>query len=177
MNSAPDNSNVLFSARQLSEKIKELGNKITNDFKNKKLTILVVLKGSFIFAADLVREIDLPLNIEFIGLKSYGDRTSSSGVVQITMDLKHPIEGEHVLIIEDIVDTGLTIDYLKKNLATRNPAKIYLAALLHKKQSTKIPVKIDYLGFEVPDKFVVGYGLDLAGKYRNLPYIGHINIS
>ncbi|MBN2801750.1 MAG: hypoxanthine phosphoribosyltransferase [Deltaproteobacteria bacterium] len=174
MNYTPENSQILFTEEQIQSRIEELGKKITNDFAGKSLTMLVVLKGSFIFASDLARHIKLPMNIEFIGLRSYGDRISSSGVVEITMDLKHPIKDEEVLIVEDIVDTGLTIDYLIKNLKTRAPKNIYLASLLHKKEMTKLPVKIDYLGFEVPDKFVVGYGLDHAGKYRNLPFITHI---
>jgi hypoxanthine phosphoribosyltransferase len=174
MNSEPENCSVLFSQEQLSLRIAEMGRQITSDFAEKNLTALVVLKGSFIFAADLVRAIDLPLNVEFIGLRSYGDRQTTSGVVQITMDVKHPLEGQDILIIEDIVDTGLTIDYLKKNLSTRNPASIKLATLLHKPESAKVAVDIDYTGFEVPDIFIVGYGLDLAGKYRNLPCIGHI---
>lgn len=170
-----ENYHTLFSKVQIAERVATLGRQITSDYESKRLTVLIVLKGSYIFAADLVRHIDLPLNTEFIGLRSYGDRTTSSGVVQITMDVKHPLAGEDVLIVEDIVDSGLTLAYLSKNLATRAPASLKLAALLHKPSRTKVEVPIEYLGFEVPDKFVVGYGLDYAGKYRNIPEIGYLD--
>ena len=163
---------TLISKKDIALKVKELGKKITDDYRGKPLTLLVVLKGSFVFAADLAREIDLPLNIEFIGLKSYGNQTSSSGVVQITMDVKHPLENQHVLVVEDIVDTGLTLHYLFENLLTRNPLSLKLATLLHKPSRTQKEIKIDYLGFTVPNKFVVGCGMDFDGKYRNLPHIG-----
>ncbi len=149
-----------------------MGRQITEDYRGKSLTALVVLKGSFIFAADLLRTIDLPLMVEFIGLRSYGAQHSSSGVVEITMDVKHPLRDHDVLIVEDIVDTGLTISYLRENLGTRMPASVRLAALLRKPARTVVDVPIDYLGFTVPDRFVVGYGLDDAGKMRNLPFIG-----
>lgn len=168
----PSTFKSLISKADIASRVAALGKAINRDYAGKKLTALVVLKGSFVFASDLVREITLPLNVEFIGLRSYGDRITTSGVVEITLDVKHPLEGENVLIIEDIVDTGLTLDYLMKNLATRNPASIKLASLLHKPSRTIKKVPIDYLGFEVPDKFVVGYGLDYAGKYRNIPEIG-----
>jgi hypoxanthine phosphoribosyltransferase len=131
-----------------------------------------VLKGSFIFASDLLRAIDVPMKVEFIGLRSYGSRTSTSGVVEITMDVKYSLTGHDVLIIEDIVDTGLTLDYLMNNLATRKPASIKLASLLHKPDRAVRDVSIDYLGFTIPNEFVIGYGLDFDGRYRNLPYIG-----
>jgi hypoxanthine phosphoribosyltransferase len=134
--------------------------------------VLVVLKGSFIFAADLVRSIDLPLHVDFIGLRSYGPSRETSGVVQITMDVKHPLGDQHVLVVEDIIDTGLTIAYLMDNLRTRKPVSLSLASLLHKPSRTVQPVSIDYLGFTIPDRYVVGYGLDDAGLLRNLPYIG-----
>jgi hypoxanthine phosphoribosyltransferase len=131
-----------------------------------------VLKGSFVFASDLMRAIDLPLRIDFLGTRSYGEGTESSGVVQITQDLSKPIEHEDVIIVEDIVDTGLTIAHLMDLLRTRQPRSVKVCSLLHKPARAKVEVKIDYLGFKIEDKFVVGYGLDFAEKYRNLPYIG-----
>ena len=159
----------LLDAAAISARVRELGAQITAAYAGQELTALVVLKGSFVFAADLLRAIDLPIKVEFIGLRSYGSRTSTSGVVEITLDAKYPLTGKNVLIIEDIVDTGLTLSYLLDNLATRKPASIKLASLLHKPARTIEPVEIDFLGFEVPDAFVVGYGLDLAGRFRNLP--------
>jgi len=130
-----------------------------------------VLKGSFVFMADLARAIDLPLRVEFLGVRSYGEGTTSSGVVQITQDLSRPIEGEDILLVEDIVDTGLTIAHLLDLFRTRHPSSIKVCALLHKPARTRIQVPVDYLGFTIEDKFVVGYGLDWAEKYRNLPSI------
>ena len=133
--------------------------------------MVVILKGSFVFAADLARAIDLPLSIEFFGCRSY-EGSSSSGVVQTTLDLTKPIEGKHVIIVEDIVDTGLTMEYMRDNFETRHPASLKLASLLHKPARTKVPVDIDYLGFTIEDVFVIGYGLDFDERYRNLPYLG-----
>ncbi len=162
----------LFEPRAIRERVEELGHRIAADYLGRELTALVVLKGSFVFAADLLRSIGLPLAaVEFIGLRSYGSRTSTSGVVEITLDAKYPLVDKHVLIIEDIVDTGLTLSFLRENLSTRLPASIRLAALLHKPARTVKPVPIDYLGFTIPDEFVVGYGLDHDGRYRNLPGI------
>jgi hypoxanthine phosphoribosyltransferase len=163
---------VLLDAETIQQRVAEMGREITRDYAGREPTILVVLKGSFVFAADLIRHIDVPVNVEFIGLRSYGSRRTTSGVVEITMDVKHPLNGHHVLIVEDIVDTGLTISYLQQNLAARMPESVRLASLLHKPSKTKVPVTLDYLGFEVPDLFVVGYGLDDQGIGRNLPYIG-----
>jgi len=134
--------------------------------------LLGVLKGSYIFISDLARAIDLPLSVDFIGLSSYGEATESSGVVKITSDLAQPIEGKHVLIVEDIVDTGLTMRYLLDNLATRRPASVKLCTLLHKPSRARTRIPIDYLGFQIEDRFVVGYGLDHGDKYRNVPFIG-----
>jgi len=163
---------VLLDAETIAQRVREMGAQITKDYANKKLKVLVVLKGSFIFASDLVRAIDLPLTVEFIGLRSYGSGRTSSGSVEITLDVKYPLEGEDVLIVEDIVDTGLTISYLRKNLTTRMPASVKLASLLHKPSRTKVEVPIEYLGFTIPDRWVVGYGLDDDGLLRNLPYVG-----
>jgi hypoxanthine phosphoribosyltransferase len=158
----------------IAARVKALGEQITSDYAGKSLVLLCVLKGSFVFAADLVRSIDLPLRVEFLGVRSYGDDTRSSGVVQITQDLTRPIVGDHVLIIEDIVDTGLTLAYLREQLLARLPASVKVCALLHKPSRTVTPVEIDYLGFKIDDVFVVGYGLDHAERHRNLPYVGVI---
>ena len=173
----PEVKEILLDAKTIARRVAELGQRISKDYAGKSLTALVVLKGSFIFAADLLRAIDVPMKVEFIGLRSYGSRTSTSGVVEITMDVKYPLTGHDVLIIEDIVDTGLTLDYLKNNLATRKPASIKLASLLHKPDRGVKDVSIDYLGFTVPNEFMIGYGLDFDGRYRNLPYVGIMKIS
>ena len=175
MNWLPPEYHRLFSQQEIQQRVRALGARITTDYQNSNLTVLVVLKGSFMFASDLVRAIEQPMNVEFIGLRSYGDRTSTSGVVEITLDVKHPLTGEDVLIVEDIVDTGLTLDYLMKNLATRKPKSIQLATMLNKPARRLTPVDVNYIGFEIPDRFVVGYGLDYAGKYRNLPEIGYLD--
>jgi len=161
----------LIDASTIAQRVIELAHEITHDYLGKDLLIVPVLKGSYVFAADLVRHIDLDLSVDFLGVRSYGDAQETTGVVEITTDLSHPIEGKHVILVEDIVDTGLTISYLYKNLATRRPASVKLASLLHKPSRTRKPVKIDYLGFTVDDVFVVGYGLDHAQKFRNLPYL------
>jgi hypoxanthine phosphoribosyltransferase len=161
----------LIDAGKIARRVGELGRSITHDYLGKQLVIVPVLKGSYVFAADLVRHIDLDVAIDFLGVRSYGDDQESSGVVQITTDLSHSIEGKHVILVEDIVDTGLTVSYLSENLATRQPASVRIAALLHKPSRTRIPVDIDYLGFTVDDVFIVGYGLDYAQKFRNLPYL------
>lgn len=164
---------TLITAEQIAQRIGELGQKIAADYADKELVIVCVLKGSFLFAADLARAISSTnVQIEFLGLQSYGDATKSSGIVQITYDLTRPIAGKHVLVVEDIVDTGLTMTYLLENLATRHPASVRLCSLLHKPSRQLRPVEIDYLGFTIPDLFVIGYGLDFAQRYRNLPFIG-----
>jgi hypoxanthine phosphoribosyltransferase len=163
----------LYSAEQLAARIRELGVEIARDYGERELVLVGVLKGSFCFLADLARAIpSTQVRVEFLGLASYGDETRSSGVVQITSDLTKPVDGQHVLVVEDIVDTGLTMDYLMDNLRTRHPASVKLCALLHKPSRQKKEIKIDYLGFTIPDLFVVGYGLDYAQRFRNLPYIG-----
>ena len=163
----------LLSAETIAARVAELGAQIARDYDGKELVLIAVLKGSYMFVADLARHIPGPMvQVEFLGLQSYGDETRSSGVVQITYDLSKPVEGKHVLIVEDIVDTGLTMAYLLENLATRHPASVRLCALLHKPSRTIKPVTIDYLGFTIEDLFVVGYGLDFAQRYRNLPFLG-----
>lgn len=166
------NIKIMISEEQLQKRITELGQQITNDYKDKDFTIIGVLNGCFIFFADLTRQIDLPVICDFLGLSSYGSATKSSGVVQITKDLSNPVENRHILIVEDIIDTGLTMSYLLKNLETRKPASIKICSLLSKPSRRKIETQIDYLGFTIEDNFVVGYGLDYDGVYRNLPYIG-----
>jgi hypoxanthine phosphoribosyltransferase len=168
---------TLITREALAARVQELGRAITRDYQGRELMLVGVLKGSFMFCADLARAIDLPIGIEFLGLKSYGDAQTTSGVVQITSDLPRPVAGKDLLIIEDIVDTGLTMAYLRKNLATRNPASVKLCALLHKPARARVETPIDYLGFSIEDRFVVGYGLDWAERYRNLPYVGVVELT
>ncbi len=163
---------TMLSAEQIAQRTRELGAEITREYAGRKLVLVCVLKGSFVFTADLARAIDLPLRIEFLGVRSYGEGTTSSGVVQITQDLSKPIEDEDILIVEDIVDTGLTIAHLLDLLRTRKPSSVKVCALLHKPARSRVAVPIDFLGFTIEDKFVVGYGLDWAERYRNLPFIG-----
>jgi hypoxanthine phosphoribosyltransferase len=167
----------LISASAIAARVAELGAQITRDYaarsETAEIVVIGVLKGSVIFLADLVRHIGLPVYIEFIGISSYGDATVSSGVVQITQDLSRPIENKHVIVVEDIVDTGHTVHYLLENLGTRRPASVALCSLLHKPERSEREIKIDYLGFTIPNKFVVGYGLDIAQQFRNLPFIGY----
>lgn len=165
----------LIDAGTIAERVAELGSAITRDYADQELVIVPVLKGSYVFAADLVRQIDLEVAIDFLGVRSYENQQESSGVVRITTDLSHSVEGKHVLLVEDIVDTGLTVEYLHENLATRRPASVKVAALLHKPARTRVPVQIDYLGFTVEDVFIVGYGLDYAQKFRNLPYLAVVS--
>ena len=162
----------LISEERIRARIRELGAEITERYRGEELVLVGVLKGCLLFLADLARTIDLPLSIDFLGLSSYGGGLESSGVVRITNDLSRPIEGKHVLVVEDIVDTGLTMQYLLDNLNTRAPASVGVCSLLFKPENNRIPIRIDFLGFEIPNKFVVGYGLDHDEKYRNLPYIG-----
>jgi hypoxanthine phosphoribosyltransferase len=169
------NVEILFDNDELQSRIGALGAEITASYAGETITLVGILKGSFIFYADLVRSLDLAVRCEFIGISSYGDNTESSGIVKITHDLTHSIEGEHVLIVEDIIDTGLTMRYLLENLATRKPASLKVCTLLHKPANSKVEVPMDWIGFTIPNKFVVGYGLDFAGIYRNLPFIGVYN--
>jgi hypoxanthine phosphoribosyltransferase len=165
---------VLFTQQQIAGRVAELGAEIARDHRGKELVLVGVLKGAFVFLSDLARSIDLPLSVDFIGLSSYGEETESSGVVKITSDLTRPIEGKHVLIVEDIVDTGLTMRYLLDNLSTRRPASVKICALLHKPSRLRTKIPIAYLGFTVPDLFVVGYGLDSNERFRNVPFIGAV---
>lgn len=163
---------TMLSQEAIAARVKELGAELTKAYQDRSLTLVVVLKGSFVFAADLARAIDLPLRIDFLGVRSYGEGTETSGVVQITQDLSKPIAGEDVLIVEDIVDTGLTIAHLMDLFRTRNPRSVKVCSLLHKPARARVSVQVDHVGFTIEDKFVVGYGLDFAERYRNLPFIG-----
>lgn len=160
------------SAEQIAERVQALGAEIKRDYEGKRPVVVIVLKGSFVFAADLIRAIDLhSMRVDFLAVRSY-EGTESSGVVQIVNDLSRPIEEEDVILVEDIVDTGLTINYLLDLLQTRKPKSLKVCALLHKPARSKVAVPIDYLGFTIEDRFVIGYGLDFAEKYRGLPFLG-----
>ena len=166
---------VLIDEASLKKKVKELGARITEDYTDRDLVIISVLRGSFIFLADICREIKIPVIFDFMAVSSYGDSKVSSGIVRITKDLEFSIEGKEVLIIEDIVDSGRTLNYLVKNLRARNPRNIEVCALLDKEDvPRKMENRVKYKGFDIPYQFVVGYGLDYAEKYRNIPFIGYI---
>ena len=167
-----DVGDILISEEQIQGRVAELGARITEDFQGSELLIIAVLKGALLFLADLMRVIDLPIAVDFLAVSSYGAGTESSGVVRILKDLDEPIEGRNVLIVEDIVDSGRTLDYLLRMLRQRRPATLHVCTLLDKTERREIDVPLDYVGFEVPDAFVVGYGLDFAEYYRQLPYIG-----
>ena len=167
----------LIPVEQIDERLAELAAQIDRDYSEaERLDLIGVLKGSFIFLADLARRLTIPHRVEFIAVSSYGDRESDvAESVRMLMDVRHPIDGEHVLLVEDIVDTGHTIAYLRRLLGARRPASLRLCTLLHKPDRTEAEVDIDYLGFTIPDGWVVGYGLDYAERYRTLPYIGQID--
>lgn len=167
-----DIQEVLYSEEQIQGKIKELGEKLSNDYEGKNPLVICVLKGAFIFMADLVKQIRVPLEIDFMAVSSYGQSTKSSGVVKIIKDLDVPVEGRHILIVEDIIDSGLTLSYLIDVLERRNAKTISVVALFNKPARRTVELEPDYAGYVLPDEFVVGYGLDYAEKYRNLPFIG-----
>jgi hypoxanthine phosphoribosyltransferase len=167
-----DVDEVMITDDQIREKTAELGRKLTEDYRGKNPLLICVLKGGLMFLADLMREIDIPVEIDFMAVSSYGDATESSGVVRILMDLDRNIEGRHVLIVEDIIDTGRTLTYIIENLRTRDPASIKVCTLLNKPARRVLDIPIDYVGFEIPDRFVIGYGLDYGEIYRNLPFVG-----
>ncbi len=164
--------NVMIDAPTVEARVRELGVQITRDYKGKDLTLVGILKGSAFFATDLARAIDLPLTVEFLGVSSYQGGTETTGEVRITSDLTKPMAGKHLLIVEDIIDTGLTMKFLLENLQARHPASLKICALLEKPSRARAKVPIDYKGFVIEDKFVVGYGLDFDEKFRNLPFIG-----
>jgi hypoxanthine phosphoribosyltransferase len=163
---------VLISAEQIDRRLAEMGAQITEDYRGKDTLLVAVLKGAFMVMADLSRHIRLPIDIDFMAVSSYGSATQTSGVVRILKDLDREIAGRHVLIVEDIIDSGLTLRYLQRNLEVRRPASLEIAALLVKPGLQKVPIEVRYIGFEIPPDFVIGYGLDYVGKYRNLPYVG-----
>jgi hypoxanthine phosphoribosyltransferase len=168
----PGIQRVLIPAEDLTARVGDLGRQIRADYAGRTPMLVGVLKGAVVFLADLMRAIDAPCECDFIALSSYGASTRSSGIVELTKDLSVPIEGRDVLIVEDIVDTGRTLAYLLRNLETRQPATLRVCTLLDKAARREVPVTLDYVGFQIPDEFVVGYGLDFAGLYRNLPYLG-----
>ena len=163
---------VLLSEDEIREKVRELGGKITADYKNSNLMLVTVLKGAVVFLADLMRQIDVPAEIDFMVVSSYGSGVKSSGVVKIVKDLDVPLAGKDILIVEDILDSGLTLSYIKELLESRGPRSIRIATLLDKPSRRKVDLQADYIGFSVPDEFVIGYGLVYDEKYRNLPDIG-----
>jgi len=163
---------VLLDTPTIKRRVRSLGREITRDYRDRSPLLVGVLRGAAVFLSDLIRHIELELQVDFIALSSYGSATETSGQVQLVKDLESSIDGEDVILVEDIVDTGLTLNYLVGNLKSRNPASLRVCALLSKPSRRKVEVHIDYLGFEVPDSFVVGYGLDFDQQYRNLPYIG-----
>ena len=163
---------VLLTREQIQTRVEELGKEITDKFKGQEPLFIGVLNGSFVFMADLVRCVELKSSVDFMAVSSYGNGTSSSGAVKIMKDLNEDISGKHVIIVEDILDSGVTLNYLCGYLENRKPASITLVTLLDKPARRRAPIKADFSGFQVPDEFVVGYGLDYAEKYRNLPYIG-----
>ena len=162
---------VLISQEEIARRVRELGLSLSRDYDGKNPLLVGVLKGAVVFLADLVRATDIPLAADFIAVGSYGGTTRSSGVVKITADLSVSIEDRHVVVVEDIIDTGRTISYLKRNLQTRRPASLKVMALLDKRERREVEVALDYVGFTIPKEFVVGYGLDYRGLYRNLPYV------
>ena len=167
-----DVEKILFSQEQLQARVRELGAQITRDYAGKEVAVAAILRGSYVFMADLTRAIELPITVDFMSVSSYGSGTSSSGQVEIKKDLSDPIEGKELLIVEDILDSGNTLYYLSDVLRARKPVSIRICTLLDKPDRRAKPIRADYVGFAIPDAFVVGYGLDYDEKYRNLPYIG-----
>lgn len=169
-----DIKEVLLTEEQIRDKVKEIGNEITEKYKGKNPILVGILKGSVMFMADLMKEIKIPCTMDFMAVSSYGNSTESTGIVKIIKDLDSSIEGENVIIVEDIIDTGVTLSYLKNYLKSRNPNSIEIVTLLNKPSRRKAEITPEYCGFSVPDYFLVGYGLDYAEKYRNLPFIGSL---
>jgi len=167
-----DIQEIVLSQDRIRERIAELGAQISEDYGDERVLMIAVLRGAAIFIADLSRQVTSPIELDFMAVSSYGSSTKSSGVVRIIKDLDEDIEGRHVMVVEDILDTGLTLKYLLKNLASRKPKSLEVCTLLSKEGKQRVPISCKYIGFDVPDEFVVGYGLDYAERYRNLPYIG-----
>ena len=168
----PDVSEILLTKEQLERRVSEIGAEITHDFAGREPLFVGVLKGCFVFMADLMRHVDLPCSVDFMAVSSYGNDTKTTGAMKINKDLNQDIEGKYIILVEDILDSGVTLHYLTEYLSVRRPATITIATLMDKPSRRKAPVYARYSGFEIPDAFVVGYGLDYAEKYRNLPYIG-----
>ena len=166
---------ILLTEEQIKKRIKELGEIISSDYKDKFPIFVGILKGAFVFLSDLLRNVKIDCEVDFMGTTSYNDSTHSSGIVRITYDLTLDIENRHVIIVEDVLDTGLTLEYICKTLSLRKPLSLRTCVLLKKDMPRKVSIEPDYIGFVIPNKFVIGYGLDYAGKYRNLPYIGVID--
>ena len=167
----PQLGETLVEAEALQRRVRELGKEVSRDYRGRDLLLVCVLKGAVFFASDLMREIDVPCELDFMAVASYGSATDSSGVVRILKDLEAPIEGRHVLIVEDIVDSGLTLQYLLRSLGARNPASVEVCALLTKPDRRKVDLPVKYVGFEIANCFAIGYGLDHGERYRNLPYV------
>lgn len=167
-----DIKEILYNEGELRDKIRQMGAKISTDYHGKELILIGVLKGSVVFMADLIREISIPCKMDFMAVSSYGSSTETSGVVRILKDLDFDIQGKNVLIVEDIIDSGVTLKYLMKYLSSRKPNSIEIICLLNKPDRRKVDIEVKYLGYNVPDYFLVGFGLDFAEKYRNLPYVG-----
>lgn len=163
---------VLISEEEVNQRVREIGARISSDYKDKQVNLICVLKGGVYFACELSKRITVPVTIDFMSVSSYGDDTKSSGVVRIVKDLDQPLEGKDVIIVEDIIDSGRTLSYLMEILKGRKPASLKLCTLLDKPERRERDVRVDYTCFEIPDEFVVGYGLDYAQKYRNLPFVG-----
>lgn len=163
---------VMIPEEEIDKRIREIGAQISREYEGKELHMICILKGSVFFASELAKRITVPVTLDFMAVSSYGDNTVSSGQIRIGKDLSEPIEGRHVLVVEDIIDTGKTLSFLMKMLQERKPASLKLCTLLDKPDRRTHPVDVNYVGFEIPDEFVVGYGLDYAQQYRNLPYIG-----
>lgn len=163
---------ILYTEAEIKKRVVELGKEITKDYQGQDLVLIGILKGAIVFFSDLMREIETPVTVDFMAVSSYGESHESSGAVRILKDLDVSIENRHVLIVEDIVDTGLTLAYLKRILQSRNPLSIKVASFLDKPERRQVDTKADYVGYAIPDKFVIGYGLDFAEQYRSLPYIG-----
>jgi hypoxanthine phosphoribosyltransferase len=166
---------VLISSEDLKRRVAELGERLSRDYEGRDLFMIGVLKGAVIFLADLMRSITVPCEVDFMAVSSYGSRTDSSGVVRILKDLDAPIEGRHVLIVEDIIDSGLTLQYLMRNLNARRPASLEVCALLTKPERLRVDLEPRYVGFEIPNRFAIGYGLDHAQRYRNLDYVAALD--
>jgi len=166
---------ILIDQETIQKRVKELGEQISRDYEGKTITLVCILKGGLMFLCDLAKHITVPVKYDFMSVSSYGDSTQSSGVVRITKDLEESIEGKHIIIVEDIIDTGLTLSYLLNNLLSRNPASLKICTLLDKPDNRRVEIPVDYVGFKVPNEFLVGYGLDYQQLYRNYPYVFVLN--